>query len=76
MTGNNAFLLSRIEAQGWNAAQRVMTGEMRAPDDARIAKLNPYASDPERLRWRTGFKNAVGAPETKFSSPSPIMAWV
>jgi hypothetical protein len=60
MTGNDAFLLSRIEAQGWNAAHRVMIGETRAPDDARIAKLNPHASDPERARWRTGFTNAVG----------------
>jgi hypothetical protein len=65
MTDKNAFLLSRIEAQGWNAAQRVMIGETRAPDDARIAKLNPHTSDPERARWRTGFKNAMGAMETK-----------
>jgi hypothetical protein len=65
MTGANAFLLSRIEAQGWNAAQRVMTSESRAPDDARIAKLNPHPSDPERARWHTGFKNAVNTLETK-----------
>jgi hypothetical protein len=67
MTGNDAFLLSRIEAQGWNAAQRVMIGETRTLDDARIAKLNPHVSDPERARWRTGFKNAMGPAEMKFS---------
>lgn len=62
---NDDFLLSRIEAQGWNAAQRVMSGETKVPGDARIAQLNPHACDPERARWRTGFKNAVGQLETK-----------
>jgi hypothetical protein len=56
---DDAFLLSRIEAQGWNAAQRVMIGETRAPDDAAIARLNPHKTDPARARWHTGFKNAV-----------------
>ncbi len=65
MTDNDAFRLSRIEAQGWNAARRIMVGETREPDDARIAKLNPHPADPERARWHAGFKNAVGAMETK-----------
>ena len=67
MTGNDAFLLSRIEAQGWNTAHRVMIGETRELDDARISKLNPHVSDPERARWRTGFKNAMGTAEMKSS---------
>lgn len=53
------FLLSRIEAQGWNAAQRLMSSEAQAPQEARIAKLNPHASDPARARWHAGFKNAL-----------------
>jgi hypothetical protein len=65
MTDNDAFLLSRVEAHGWNAAQRVLSGEARAPDAARIAKLNPHASDPERARWRAGFENAMGTRKTK-----------
>jgi hypothetical protein len=56
---DDAFLLSRIEAQGWNAAQRVMIGEKRIPDEVAIARLNPHKADPARARWRTGFKNAV-----------------
>ena len=66
MTDNNdAFRLSRVEAHGWNAAQRVMASEARPPDDARIARLNPHATDPERARWCVGFKNAMGVKETK-----------
>ena len=56
---NDEFLLSRIEAQGWNAAQRLMTGEPRVVAEARIAMLNPHPSDPARARWRTGFDNAM-----------------
>ncbi len=59
MDTDDSFLLSRIEAQGWNAAQRVMIGEKRIPDEVAIARLNPHKADPARARWRTGFKNAV-----------------
>jgi hypothetical protein len=59
MTDNDAFRLSRVEAHGWNAAQRVLSGGA-LPDAARIAKLNPHASDPERARWLAGFENALG----------------
>lgn len=65
MTDDKAFLLSRIEAQGWNAAQRVMTGETRTPGESRIAQLNPHASDPERARWRIGFMNAIERADAK-----------
>lgn len=46
------FQLSRIYAQGWNAAR---TG--RAKQDA---ARNPYAADPERTRWLEGFAAASG----------------
>jgi len=51
-----SFQLSRVYAQGWNAARRL-------PADARldakaIAKLNPHMSDPERTRWSEGFSKA------------------
>lgn len=65
MTDNDAFRLSRVEAHGWNAAQRVLASEANTPDDARIARINPHSSDPERERWRVGFMNAVGMRETK-----------
>jgi hypothetical protein len=60
MTDNDAFRLSRVEAHGWNAAQRVLSDGARLPDAARIAKLNPHAADPERARWLAGFENALG----------------
>lgn len=59
------FFLSRIEAQGWNAAHRLMAGEACAPSSSRIAALNPHPSDPERARWRTGFDNAIARREAK-----------
>ena len=65
MTDDDAFRLSRVEAHGWNAAQRVLGGEARPPDAARIAQLNPHTSDPERARWRTGFENAMGTRKMK-----------
>jgi hypothetical protein len=43
-----AFRLSRIYAEGWNAA--------RAPKGAE--RTNPYPTEPERERWRAGFANA------------------
>jgi len=49
------FRLSRIYAQGWNAAR---------PRSARTGTLqthkviNPYTSEPERSRWDEGYANA------------------
>ena len=62
-TGNqgSAFRLSRVEAEGWNEAQRVMMDEALTADDDRISMLNPHIADPERARWRTGFSNAIRA---------------
>jgi hypothetical protein len=44
------FRLSRIYAQGWNAA--------RMPWKANSAPVNPYASEPEQSHWQAGFSNA------------------
>ena len=64
MTDDDAFRLSRVEAHGWNAAQRVLSSEAQ-PSAAMIAKLNPHASDPERARWLAGFENAMGIRKAK-----------
>jgi hypothetical protein len=48
------FHLSRIYAQGWNAA--------RSAWKADGAPANPYDTDPERSRWQTGFHNAQADP--------------
>ena len=65
MNQNDAFRLSRIEAEGWTTAHRVMAGETRELDDIRIADFNPYRSDPARARWLCGFRNAMGTIEAK-----------
>ena len=61
MEHNSDFRLSRIEAEGWNAAHRVMVGEVIAPGDIRIADFNPYRADPARGRWVAGFNNALAS---------------
>jgi ribosome modulation factor len=59
----DSFRLSRIEAEGWNAARKYLTSGKT--DDAKIAGLNPHKADPERARWLAGFRNAMDAMETK-----------
>lgn len=52
-----AFRLSRVYAQGWNAA-RTLGGELRE---------NPYLAEPERSRWQAGFTEARTLPQKKIS---------
>ena len=54
--GAASFRLSRVYAQGWNAA-RQLTANSRT-DAVAMAALNPYTSEPERSRWDQGFANA------------------
>jgi hypothetical protein len=49
----NAFQLSRVYAQGWNAARMVWTAKHTDRDIA-----NPYPAEPERSRWQAGFAGA------------------
>ena len=44
------FRLSRIYAQGWNAARRARPERAEAEGVA-----VPYATDPERASWQRGF---------------------
>lgn len=44
------FRLSRVYAQGWNAARAALTA------DGAVA--NPYTAEPERSRWQAGFSQA------------------
>ncbi|MGC9954888.1 MAG: hypothetical protein ABSD21_11500 [Rhizomicrobium sp.] len=60
MTGNAAFKLSRIYAEGWNAASRLSANESDGFDLWRVAALNPYVIEPERSRWSEGFAKALG----------------
>jgi hypothetical protein len=61
MTDSEAFRLSRIHAEGWNAARRVAPDGLADLGEAGIAALNPYASDPERSRWEAGFRSVFAA---------------
>jgi ribosome modulation factor len=45
------FRLSRIYAQGWNAART-----------ANGAAANPYTAEPERSRWQAGYSQALTDP--------------
>ena len=48
------FRLSRIYAQGWNAARVAWT--------ANGATANPYTAEPERSRWQAGYSQALTGP--------------
>jgi len=55
-SSNSEFRLSRIYAQGWNAARTLVKS---GDDAADAAKLNPYRSGSERARWHEGFTKAL-----------------
>lgn len=44
----DSFRLSRLHAQGWNAARQVGATE----------QSNPWPAEPERSRWQAGFAGA------------------
>ncbi len=56
-----AYRLSRIHAEGWNAAHRIVGSTLDALDGVQVESLNPYASDPERTRWNAGFTSALSS---------------
>jgi hypothetical protein len=49
-----AFRLSRVYAQGWNAAQKLSPSTKAAAKDAGVG---PYPTDPERTLWQQGFSD-------------------
>jgi len=58
MHQNTEFQLSRIQAEGWKAAQDYLL-RGRPGDEKIIALLNPHTADAERARWYVGFNNAI-----------------
>jgi hypothetical protein len=56
MTIAASFRLSRVYAQGWNAARQLPANVQ--PDAKTMTTLNPYTSEPERTSWNRGFANA------------------
>ena len=47
-----AFRLSRVYAEGWNAARDLNLEKAGATP-------NPYPNEPERTRWNEGFTKAA-----------------
>jgi hypothetical protein len=60
-SAGEAYRLSRIQAEGWNAAHRIAATALDTLNGAEIESLNPYASDPERTRWNAGFRSALSS---------------
>jgi hypothetical protein len=58
MKDDAGFHLSRIRAEGWNAALKYLVSG-NPGDQEKIAALNPYRTDLERSSWHAGFNNAV-----------------
>jgi hypothetical protein len=56
----DSFRLSRVFAQGWNAAHGMSANERDGLELGGIEARNPYASEPERSRWSEGFTKALG----------------
>ena len=54
------FRLSRVYAEGWNAANALTSNERDRLETWYVAACNPYADDPERSRWSEGFTKALG----------------
>jgi hypothetical protein len=59
VTDSEAFRLSRIYAEGWNAANKLAASECDALDLEKMAMLNPYALESDRSRWTKGFTRAL-----------------
>jgi hypothetical protein len=53
------YRLSRIFAEGWNAAHAMSANESDGLEPWHVAALNPYATEPERTRWSEGFEKAL-----------------
>jgi hypothetical protein len=58
-SASEAYRLSRIQAEGWNAAHRGAASTLDRLDETQIQLLNPYVSDPEKARWSAGFTSAL-----------------
>jgi hypothetical protein len=66
MTERDDFRLSRVYAQGWNAAGKMTPAQRVTLERGGIAALNPYpyADKAERERWAEGFGRALGHDNT------------
>ena len=54
------FELSRIHAEGWNAAWMLSPAQATVLERRGMAALNPYEPGPKHQRWAEGFGRALG----------------
>ena len=54
----DAFELSRVYGQGWNAAKKLIS-DGRTAGEVQAAEFNPYRSGEERARWAKGFEQGL-----------------
>jgi hypothetical protein len=66
---NNAFQLSRIYGQGWNAARKLLAEGKSDLDAAEAAARNPYPQGEESARWTKGFMEALQSRAGSFATP-------
>jgi hypothetical protein len=53
------YRLSRIFAEGWNAAHALPSNQSDGLNQRDVPALSPYATEPERSRWSEGFAKAL-----------------
>ena len=58
--GSGAFELSRIRAEGWQAARKLLASSAGDIDPAEADALNPHGTPETRARWTQGFLEALG----------------
>lgn len=64
MTMRQSYRLSRIQAEGWNAARANAAYDPDDVDEVNVGALSPYRKDPEKARWVTGFCSAFKVSRT------------
>jgi len=68
------FELSRIYAEGWNAASKLSPTDSAVLESRGMAALNPYEAGREHDRWAEGFGRALGA-APKAEAPKRGVRW-
>jgi hypothetical protein len=63
------FALSRIQAQGWNAAKKLLVAGENDIDADAAASRNPYRTEVERSRWTAGFMKALESSAGPYTTP-------
>lgn len=66
MTDVEIFKLSRVYAQGWNAANTISASDYSKLSPAKLTALKPYAAEPQWSRWNYGFQAAIQKQDQMF----------